>query len=185
MSAPRLKKRASAHGVRYAVGVDIACRMKLNVYDRKANTLAGQRDRLANIIEDETRFGMGCSFKERREPFRRAALAQGPEPVEGHDVMDENWSVSPVANCPRDKARSQVGTRGGGRLRNALRVGPRAAKSRSGSALPNVRRSSAAAWTRTANSPEWRGHGNGDKGMRKQFLCLHSRVSSLRSPRFL
>ena len=30
----------------YAVGVDIACRMKLTVYDRKANTIAGQRDRL-------------------------------------------------------------------------------------------------------------------------------------------
>src|SRR5580704_233828 len=57
----------------YAVGVDIACRMKLTVYDRKGNTLAGQRDRLANILEDETRFGMGCSFKQRRD----------------HDVMDE------------------------------------------------------------------------------------------------
>jgi len=56
--------------------------MKLTVYDRKANTLAGQRDRLANLIEDETRFGMGCEFKQRRE----------------HDVMDEDWSVSPVTN---------------------------------------------------------------------------------------
>src|SRR6266700_7306477 len=35
----------------YAVGVDIACRMKLTVYDQKANTIAGQRDRLANLIE--------------------------------------------------------------------------------------------------------------------------------------
>src|SRR5918995_5161929 len=59
----------------YAVGVDIACRMKLTVYDRKANTLAGQRDRFANLIESETRFGMGCEFKQRRE----------------HDVMDEDW----------------------------------------------------------------------------------------------
>ncbi len=47
----------------YAVGVDIACRMKLTVYDRKANVIAGQRDRLGNIIESETRFGIGCSFK--------------------------------------------------------------------------------------------------------------------------
>jgi hypothetical protein len=36
----------------YAVGVDIACRMKLTVYDRKANTLAGQRDRFANTQPD-------------------------------------------------------------------------------------------------------------------------------------
>ena len=82
----------------YAVGVDIACRMKLTVYDRKANTLAGQRDRLANLIESETRFGMGCSFKDRRE----------------HDVMDEDWSVSPVTNRLRDKAWSQLGTSGSG-----------------------------------------------------------------------
>ena len=82
----------------YAVGVDIACRMKLTVYDRKANTLAGQRDRLANLIESETRFGMGCEFKDRRE----------------HDVMDEDWSVSPVTNRLRDKAWSQLGTSGSG-----------------------------------------------------------------------
>jgi hypothetical protein len=82
----------------YAVGVDIACRMKLTVYDRKANTLAGQRDRLANLIESETRFGMGCEFKQRRE----------------HEVMDEDWSVSPVTNRLRDKAWSQLGTSGSG-----------------------------------------------------------------------
>jgi tRNA-splicing ligase RtcB (3'-phosphate/5'-hydroxy nucleic acid ligase) len=82
----------------YAVGVDIACRMKLTVYDRKANMIAGQRDRLANIIESETRFGMGCEFKVRRE----------------HQVMDEDWSVSPVTKRLRDKAWFQLGTSGTG-----------------------------------------------------------------------
>ncbi len=82
----------------YAVGVDIACRMKLSVYDRMANTLAGQRGRLANIIESETRFGVGCEFKQRRE----------------HDVMDEDWSVSPVTQRLRDKAWAQLGTSGSG-----------------------------------------------------------------------
>lgn len=82
----------------YAVGVDIACRMKLSVYDRKANTLAGLRERLANIIQSETRFGIGCSFQQRRE----------------HDVMDEDWSVSPVTKRLRDKAWSQLGTSGSG-----------------------------------------------------------------------
>ena len=80
----------------YAVGVDIACRMKLTVYDRNANIIAGQRDRLANIIEDETRFGMGCEFKDRRE----------------HEVMDEDWTVSPVTQHLRDKAWKQLGTSG-------------------------------------------------------------------------
>jgi len=64
----------------YAVGVDIACRMKLTVYDCKANTIAGQRDRLANILEGETRFGVGVEWKQRR----------------GHEVLDEDWTVSPV-----------------------------------------------------------------------------------------
>ena len=82
----------------YAVGVDIACRMKMTVYDRKGNTLAGEKDRLANIIESETRFGIGASFKQRRD----------------HDVMDEDWSVSPITERFRDKAWSQLGTSGSG-----------------------------------------------------------------------
>ena len=84
--------------VPYAVGVDIACRMKLTVYERNANTIAGQRDRLANILESETRFGVGASFKERRD----------------HAVMDEDWSVSPLTQRLRDKAWSQLGTSGSG-----------------------------------------------------------------------
>jgi tRNA-splicing ligase RtcB (3'-phosphate/5'-hydroxy nucleic acid ligase) len=82
----------------YAVGVDIACRMKLTVYDQNANTIAGQKDRLAKIIERETRFGIGCTFKQRRE----------------HEVMDEDWTVSPVTQRMRDKAWSQLGTSGSG-----------------------------------------------------------------------
>jgi tRNA-splicing ligase RtcB (3'-phosphate/5'-hydroxy nucleic acid ligase) len=82
----------------YAVGVDIACRMKLTVYDRKANAIAGQRDRLANFLENETRFGMGCEFRQRRV----------------HDVLDEDWTVSPVTQRLRDKAWAQLGTSGSG-----------------------------------------------------------------------
>jgi tRNA-splicing ligase RtcB len=82
----------------YAVGVDIACRMKLTVFDCKANTLAGIRDRLANILESETRFGVGAKFEQRRQ----------------HDVMDGDWSVSPVTEQLRDKAWAQLGTSGSG-----------------------------------------------------------------------
>ena len=82
----------------YAVGVDIACRMKMTVFDRKASTLAGEKDRLANIIEAETRFGVGCEFKQRRE----------------HEVMDEDWDVSPITKRFRDKAAAQLGTSGSG-----------------------------------------------------------------------
>jgi tRNA-splicing ligase RtcB len=82
----------------YAVGVDIACRMKMTVFDRKVNSIAGQKDRLANIIESETRFGIGCEFKQRRQ----------------HEVMDEDWSVSPITQRLRDKAWAQLGTSGSG-----------------------------------------------------------------------
>jgi tRNA-splicing ligase RtcB len=82
----------------YAVGVDIACRMKLSIYDRKANVLAGQKDRFANFLESETRFGMGCEFKQRRD----------------HDVMDDDWTVSPVTARYKDKAWAQLGTSGSG-----------------------------------------------------------------------
>jgi tRNA-splicing ligase RtcB len=82
----------------YAVGVDIACRMKLSVFDRPAATMAGQRDRLANILEAETRFGMGSAFEVKRQ----------------HDVMDEDWSVSPITEKLKAKAWSQLGTSGSG-----------------------------------------------------------------------
>lgn len=82
----------------YAVGVDIACRMRLSVFDRKANTIAGQKDRLANILEAETNFGMGGTFKQKRL----------------HDVMDEDWSVSPITRRFKDKAWAQLGTSGSG-----------------------------------------------------------------------
>lgn len=82
----------------YAVGVDIACRMRLTVFDQKGNRLAGHRDKLANLLESETRFGVGASFKEKRE----------------HEVMDADWSVSPVTQRNRDKAWGQLGTSGSG-----------------------------------------------------------------------
>lgn len=82
----------------YAVGVDIACRMRLSVYDRKAGTIAGQKDRLANILESETCFGMGGAFKVKRQ----------------HEVMDDDWDVSPITRRIKDKAWAQLGSSGSG-----------------------------------------------------------------------
>lgn len=86
--------------VPYAVGVDIACRMKLTVLDVPLKELGDQRGRtrLANAIESETRFGIGATFKERRE----------------HPVMDLDWSVSPITERNKNKAWSQLGTSGSG-----------------------------------------------------------------------
>jgi tRNA-splicing ligase RtcB len=82
----------------YAVGVDIACRMKMTVLDIPVRDLEQKQDRLTRAIEAETRFGVGASFKERR----------------AHDVLDADWSVSPVTKQNKDKAWSQLGTSGSG-----------------------------------------------------------------------
>src|SRR5438094_3269370 len=64
----------------YAVGVDIACRMKLTVLDLPMRELDRQREQLIKAIETETRFGVGASFKQRRE----------------HEVLGADLSVGPV-----------------------------------------------------------------------------------------
>jgi len=82
----------------YAVGVDIACRMKMTVLDIPANALDRKQDALTGAIEAETRFGVGAHFKHRRT----------------HEVMDADWSVSPVTKQHKDRAWAQLGTSGSG-----------------------------------------------------------------------
>ena len=82
----------------YAVGVDIACRMKMTVLDIPARELERHRERLARAIEAETRFGVGAAFKNRRQ----------------HEVLDADWSASPVTKQNKDRAWSQLGTSGSG-----------------------------------------------------------------------
>ncbi|MFH0909180.1 MAG: RtcB family protein [bacterium] len=82
----------------YAVGVDIACRMKMTVLDLPLSALADQQDRLARAIESETRFGIGAHFRNRRE----------------HLVMDLDWSVTKLTAQLKDKAWDQLGTSGSG-----------------------------------------------------------------------
>jgi tRNA-splicing ligase RtcB len=82
----------------YAVGVDIACRMKMTVLDLPPDHLDRKQDRLTRAIEEETRFGVGASFKGRRQ----------------HPVLDADWSCSPITRQNKDKAWSQLGTSGSG-----------------------------------------------------------------------
>ena len=51
----------------YAVGVDIACRMKMTVLDLPVSALADDQARLTRALERETRFGIGASFQTRRQ----------------------------------------------------------------------------------------------------------------------
>src|SRR6267378_4327989 len=82
----------------YAVGVDIACRMKMTVLDLTLRDLERKQDRLTRAIEAETRFGVGATFQHRRN----------------HEVLDADWSVSPVTQSNRDRAWAQLGTSGSG-----------------------------------------------------------------------
>jgi tRNA-splicing ligase RtcB len=90
----------------YAVGVDIACRMKLSVLDLPPEWLDTKPERLTAALEAETRFGVGAEFGKRGDPGRT-------RPRE-HPVLDDDWSVSPVTLKHRDKARLQLGTSGSG-----------------------------------------------------------------------
>jgi len=82
----------------YAVGVDIACRMKMTVLDLPVRDLEQKQDRLTRAIEAETRFGVGASFQHRRQ----------------HEVLDADWRVSPITQQYKDRAWSQLGTSGSG-----------------------------------------------------------------------
>ncbi len=84
----------------YAVGVDIACRMRLSVLDLPITLLEHDRGlrELTRAIETETRFGVGAEFKDKRD----------------HPVMDEDWSITPLTHDLKTKAWKQLGTSGSG-----------------------------------------------------------------------
>ena len=46
----------------YAVGVDIACRMKLTIFDAEEWVLNAHKDMLKKALKEETRFGAGSKF---------------------------------------------------------------------------------------------------------------------------
>lgn len=84
----------------YAVGVDIACRMRLSVLDMPPERLSSHKEDFAAALERETRFGLGACFEaeNRRE----------------HAVMDEDWDFCPVTRASKAKAWNQLGSSGGG-----------------------------------------------------------------------
>lgn len=82
----------------YAVGMDIACRMKMTVLDMPVSAIRGEESRLRHVFETATRFGVGGGFTPRKD----------------HPVMGEDWSFSPVTKQCRDKASYQLGSSGSG-----------------------------------------------------------------------
>jgi tRNA-splicing ligase RtcB (3'-phosphate/5'-hydroxy nucleic acid ligase) len=82
----------------YAVGVDIACRMKLSVLDLPTKSLDDEFDRYKQAIEGGTRFGIGSTH----------------EKPQDHPVMDQDWSITRITREKKDLAWSQLGTSGSG-----------------------------------------------------------------------
>lgn len=82
----------------YAVGVDIACRMKLSVIDMPVESLETRFDFYRDSLLRGSRFGVGVTH----------------EKPQDHPVLDQDWSVSRVTRTNKDKARKQLGTSGSG-----------------------------------------------------------------------
>lgn len=84
----------------YAVGVDIACRMKLSIYDIPVKRLLRDKGKgsFTNALNEETKFGVGGFFREKRE----------------HAVLDQDWSVTRITRDLKPRAWAQLGTSGSG-----------------------------------------------------------------------
>jgi tRNA-splicing ligase RtcB (3'-phosphate/5'-hydroxy nucleic acid ligase) len=82
----------------YGVGVDIACRMMMTVFDVPPDLLRTQRDLYVAAIESNTRFGLGAEWKQKKS----------------HRVMEEDWGITRVTAALKEKAHRQLGTSGSG-----------------------------------------------------------------------
>jgi tRNA-splicing ligase RtcB len=83
----------------FAVGVDIACRMCLSIFDLPAQAIDTEKDKLKNILVDNTYFGIGCTTKS----YFDSSLFDSPA-----------WKETKIIRSLRDKAYSQLGTSGTG-----------------------------------------------------------------------
>jgi tRNA-splicing ligase RtcB len=83
----------------YAVGVDIACRMRMTVFNASPRVLDEQRERFRQVLEEQTVFGAGSQWNPTRE----------------HEIMDDPlWHAHPAASRFYDIAARQLGTSGSG-----------------------------------------------------------------------
>jgi len=82
----------------YAVGVDIACRMKLSILDMPLASMEDKFHDYKNALENGTRFGIGCQHEKPQQ----------------HDVMDQDWTITRITRERKDRAWKQLGTSGSG-----------------------------------------------------------------------
>ena len=83
----------------YAVGVDIACRMCLSIFDLPSSMVDTEKNNLKNILLEHTHFGMGSKTKVHYD----TTLFDRPE-----------WNAVKTVKALKDKAYAQLGTSGTG-----------------------------------------------------------------------
>lgn len=82
----------------FCVGVDIACRMKMSIFDIRPDLLDKKFNLFKEALEGGTRFGVGCEYR----------------PHKDHAVMDDDWAVTKITERSKDRAYAQLGTSGSG-----------------------------------------------------------------------
>ena len=83
----------------YAVGVDIACRMRLSVLDASPIVLNQQKGKFETVLRENTRFGAGVEWNPRQDD----------------DVLDDpDWNATRFLKSLQGKAAKQLGTSGSG-----------------------------------------------------------------------
>ena len=83
----------------FAVGVDIACRMCLSIFDLPAAMVDTETGKLKNILVDNTYFGIGCTTKS----YFDSSLFDS-----------KTWNETKIIRSLKDKAYAQLGTSGTG-----------------------------------------------------------------------
>jgi tRNA-splicing ligase RtcB len=83
----------------YAVGVDIACRMRLSVFDASPIVLDQHKGKYEKVLQNNTRFGAGAEWRNPQDD----------------EVMDDSaWDALPMLRNLKNKATKQLGTSGSG-----------------------------------------------------------------------
>ncbi len=86
----------------YAVGVDIACRMRLSLYEAPPSLLHQRAEQLQKALVSQSRFGMNAQF----DQYDRSQ----------HPVLDDDaaWEATRLLKSLRPKAMQQLGSSGTG-----------------------------------------------------------------------
>jgi len=83
----------------WAVGLDIACRLRLSVFELSSHVLGQKKNELGRALDEETFFGAGVRHDGRSS----------------HEVLDDPaWGATRFLRGLKDTARVQIGTSGSG-----------------------------------------------------------------------